>query len=589
MKNILAISILSLSINAFAQTHSWPPGGTSPSPVTTNMHLPSNRYVPSSKRYNLVWGDQYYGQSTGRVKFIATNYVATQKIYKTDNALYRAYNSNFIVLIYHLANGINPKQNDDCPNPHTLTNSDGSGYIGVVAPASTTQLVSEWNNYFTPWLASAGITLGSTRYEQMFQHFIIDTTNSEYANISNRVWHKDPQWTMNIENTDWQKYMADIVLNWMAGNQNEGCFFDVSVETQTSLFHPKTTDPSPYNLKWYLWPHGPAGHTVNTLNNFAAYMNNAYREYYQYIYSKLHTAAVDYLILPNVDQMATSWYDPTWLDGNFNGETIDGAMMENFGGYTNVGDMYLTLSRAIKHITGRGKILIAQFNNNSQAERYRRAAMYMLVKNENSFLNIITSKNPEWYPEYEICLGDVSATPPFIDNLRVGGSGSASLWKRDYQYGMVLCNTSSSSMNYSLAGTGWNQVNTTGGGIVSSSGEPADQSVTFVPVTGSISVASGQCVILTNNTTVAVKSITERHNEITVYPNPNHGIFSVIVRDPFLKAEIEVYNMLGDKIITSKMVGDKTQIDLSKQTKGIYFVQIVSDRKVVASKKLIVE
>ena len=39
----------------------------------------------------------------------------------------------------------------------------------------------------------------------------------------------------------------------------------------------------------------------------------------------------------------------------------------------------------------------------------------------------------------------------------VAGSGSASLFKRDFQFGYVLCNTSGSAMNYALAGTAWDE------------------------------------------------------------------------------------------------------------------------------------
>src|SRR5204862_2733180 len=136
--------------------------------------------------------------------------------------------------------------------------------------------------------------------------------------------------------------------------------------------------------------------------------NARYSGYYQPLYSRFHSALVDYLVMPNVDQMVTGWYDPTWLDGS-GGETIDGAMMESFGNYTGP-DMYLTLERGLRHITGRGKILIAQYYTNTLAERYRRTGMYMLIKNENSFINL-TDGNVDWFPEYEIDLGDQSVVP----------------------------------------------------------------------------------------------------------------------------------------------------------------------------------
>ena len=72
--------------------------------------------------------------------------------------------------------------------------------------------------------------------------------------------------------------------------------------------------------------------------------------------------------------MVTTVYDPTWTDGNASGETIDGAMMESFGGYRGQ-DMWLSMERCIRHITGRGKILIAQFYDATEVERLRQTEL----------------------------------------------------------------------------------------------------------------------------------------------------------------------------------------------------------------------
>jgi hypothetical protein len=473
---------------ALSQVQSWPPGGTTPSPISAGMKLPANRYVPSTKKYNLVWADELVGQPAGKIQFIAQNYVASQKMSASQVGDYRAYNPNFLCVIYHLSNGINPQNNSDCPLPHGTTPISSCTPLGWV---------SEWDGYFTPWLTAAGITKGSARFEQMFQHYTS-------VDSSHRVWHGDPQWTMCLENADWQKYVADNSIAWMSGEQDDGAFFDVCVETMVpGLYHPAAGDPAPHNFNWYLSPYGPAGYTVATLGDFASWMNGQYLGYWQSIYKRYHTASADYLIVPNVDQMTTGWYDPVWIEGNASGETIDGAMMESFGNATG-SDMYLSLSRAVKHLTGRGKILIAQFYDSTQAERYRHTGMYMLVKNENSFINILAQGAPSWFPEYEINLGDQSQVPADISSLRVAGSGSASLFKRDYQFGMVLCNTSGSTMNYALAGTTWNVVNTSGGGSVTNSGATAQQSITFTPVSSQVSVPASGCVILTNNTAATI-------------------------------------------------------------------------------------
>src|ERR1051325_4246171 len=100
--------------------------------------------------------------------------------------------------------------------------------------------------------------------------------------------------------------------------------------------------------------------------------------------------------------------------------------------------------------------------------------MYMLIKNANSFINIADG-TVNWFPEYEIDLGNQSPVPPIIDSLRVTGSGSASLFKRDYANGMVLCNTSANVLSHTLPGNNWYQVITSGGGAVDANGNIAAQ------------------------------------------------------------------------------------------------------------------
>ncbi|HLG34080.1 MAG TPA: putative glycoside hydrolase [Bacteroidia bacterium] len=575
MKKILTVALSGILFSADAQIQSWPPGGTTPSPM--GFMLPANRYVPSTKRFNLVWADQWFNLPIPKIQFVAQNYVATQKIFDYQVADYRAFNPNFLCTIYHLANGLNPFHNDDAPPPHTQT---GSGCIGVVAPAG---YVCEADNYFWPWLASQSIATGSAQYENMFQHF--DMVDSVH-----RVWHTDPYWHMNLSNTDWRTYVGDICINWMSGNQNEGCFFDVSVETMVApLFNPKVGDPAPYNFNWYITPHGPAGSTINTLNDFAIWMNNQYLNYYQYLYQRFHSAVVDYLVLPNTDQMITGWYDPTWTDGDLNGETIDGAMMESFGNATG-SDMYLTLERGLRHITGRGKILIAQFYNNTQPERYRRTGMYMLIKNENSFINLADG-NVDWFPEYEIDLGDQSAVPANINSLRVAGSGSASLFRRDYAEGTVLCNTSANVFTYTLTGSNWNKVVTSGGGAVDANGNIATQNISLAPVSSTVMVNPSDCIILKNTTSTGVQENSSPQIEMIVAQNLSEDEVTInIASQNNYFAEIFLSDRVGRKLTVvfsgNLNAGENNfNIDISALAAGIYFVTTRYDTAISGASK----
>jgi hypothetical protein len=74
-----------------------------------------------------------------------------------------------------------------------------------------------------------------------------------------------------------------------------------------------------------------------------------------------------------------------------------------------------------------------------------------------------------------------------------------------------------------------------------------------------------------NNFTTAVgnTSISES-KKLFVYPNPSTGIFTISA-----KANIEVYNIVGDLILSENNV---TSIDLTAVPKGMYFVRLNGDK-----------
>ena len=74
---------------------------------------------------------------------------------------------------------------------------------------------------------------------------------------------------------------------------------------------------------------------------------------------------------------------------------------------------------------------------------------------------------------------------------------------------------------------------------------------------------------------------------VTVYPNPSSGKF--ILQSSTLKIQkIEIINVAGEKIYSSKINSDKSEIDLSKQPKGIYFIR-ASSEKGSSTQKLIIQ
>jgi hypothetical protein len=63
-----------------------------------------------------------------------------------------------------------------------------------------------------------------------------------------------------------------------------------------------------------------------------------------------------------------------------------------------------------------------------------------------------------------------------------------------------------------------------------------------------------------------------------VYPNPTKGVFKV-ANGSNSNIKIEIYNAMAEIIYKSESVEAKTEIDLSKEPKGIYFIRLTQDNK----------
>lgn len=94
-----------------------------------------------------------------------------------------------------------------------------------------------------------------------------------------------------------------------------------------------------------------------------------------------------------------------------------------------------------------------------------------------------------------------------------------------------------------------------------------------------------------NCNTVGLNETTSS-NYFTIYPNPSNGKIDLLIREEgklTQGAEVNIYNMLGRKVYSSKLNSHKTEIDLSKEAKGIYFYSIQDENENIKSGKLIIE
>ena len=77
--------------------------------------------------------------------------------------------------------------------------------------------------------------------------------------------------------------------------------------------------------------------------------------------------------------------------------------------------------------------------------------------------------------------------------------------------------------------------------------------------------------------------------EAIIYPNPNYGKFYVKLLGTTGKMQMEVYNVLGQRVSYEELNPTVTQLDLSTQSKGIYLYRVINEEnKVMWRGKVIV-
>jgi Secretion system C-terminal sorting domain len=79
-------------------------------------------------------------------------------------------------------------------------------------------------------------------------------------------------------------------------------------------------------------------------------------------------------------------------------------------------------------------------------------------------------------------------------------------------------------------------------------------------------------------------------NSFSIYPNPNNGTFTVAINnDSFEKATLNMYDVLGKKILNQDLFAKETTIKTDNLAKGVYFAKITTSDNEVFTKKIVIE
>jgi hypothetical protein len=91
-----------------------------------------------------------------------------------------------------------------------------------------------------------------------------------------------------------------------------------------------------------------------------------------------------------------------------------------------------------------------------------------------------------------------------------------------------------------------------------------------------------------------IEPLNLKSSGITVYPNPNKGIFTIQSTVVSSQLTVEVYNMLGEKVYSSILPqtpkGALNNIDLSNRPNGVYLYRVISENgDVIGQGKLVIQ
>jgi len=84
---------------------------------------------------------------------------------------------------------------------------------------------------------------------------------------------------------------------------------------------------------------------------------------------------------------------------------------------------------------------------------------------------------------------------------------------------------------------------------------------------------------------VGINKTIENKDEFTIYPNPTNGIFTI--QSPKIISQIEILNVLGEKIYSSQINATSAEINLTNRATEIYLMKIYS-KETVTIKKIVV-
>jgi uncharacterized repeat protein (TIGR03803 family) len=97
----------------------------------------------------------------------------------------------------------------------------------------------------------------------------------------------------------------------------------------------------------------------------------------------------------------------------------------------------------------------------------------------------------------------------------------------------------------------------------------------------------GNLIEVDSNTATGINQLSANNNQLSIYPNPTLGQFTIKLNGNQNGYTVEVYNVVGEKIYESVLSSLQNTIDLNSQPDGMYFVYLKSEEGVEVGKVLV--
>src|SRR6185312_14564285 len=76
--------------------------------------------------------------------------------------------------------------------------------------------------------------------------------------------------------------------------------------------------------------------------------------------------------------------------------------------------------------------------------------------------------------------------------------------------------------------------------------------------------------------------------QVTIYPNPNNGNFTIKVADALKQVSADVYNSIGELVLHNNINTGEKEIQLTGLSEGIYFVNIFAEGIKFSTQRIVV-